>query len=208
MTIAQRRSNLMPNLFGETMPTISHGKGVWLYDTNGKKYLDGCSGATAANIGHAVPEVNEAIHRQAQKVSFVYRGHFTNDAAESLASEIAARAPNSLSRLFLVSSGSEAVETAASWLCNIGSKWVNPKKTWCSRGARVTTAAPSRHSRSLVIHCAVALGSTCSRIHHASPRRVATVANSARPSQNATCTAPTMSNAPSSRRTEPVPPSS
>jgi adenosylmethionine-8-amino-7-oxononanoate aminotransferase len=42
------------------MPTISHGTGVWLYDTTGKKYLDGCSGATAANIGHAIPEVLEA----------------------------------------------------------------------------------------------------------------------------------------------------
>jgi adenosylmethionine-8-amino-7-oxononanoate aminotransferase len=112
MTLIQNRSHLMPNLFGDTMPTISHGTGVWLYDTTGKKYLDGCSGATAANIGHAIPEVLEAIHQQAQKVSFIYRGHFTNEAAESLANEIAARAPKSLSRLFLVSSGSEAVEAS------------------------------------------------------------------------------------------------
>ena len=112
MTIAQHRSHLMPNLFGETMPTISHGHGVWLYDMAGKKYLDGCSGATAANIGHAVPEVLEAIRAQSQKVSFVYRGHFTNESAETLASEITARVAKSLSRLFLVSSGSEAVEAA------------------------------------------------------------------------------------------------
>jgi Aminotransferase class-III len=90
MTLNQNRNHWIPNLLGETMPIISHGQGVWLYDTNGKKHLDGCSGATAANIGHTV--VLEAIHQQSQKVSFVYRGHFTNEAAEILTSEIAARA--------------------------------------------------------------------------------------------------------------------
>jgi adenosylmethionine-8-amino-7-oxononanoate aminotransferase len=131
-----KQSYLLGNVMGEQMPTISHGSGVWLYDTEGKKYLDGSSGATAANIGHAVLEITEAIHAQAQRVSFVHRGHFTNEAAEALGELIAGLSPAFLQRLFLVSSGSEAVETA----CKLA------LQSWAERGQPHKNMLLSRHT--------------------------------------------------------------
>lgn len=91
---------------------IDYGKGVYLYDIEGKKYLDAASGAVTANIGHGVPEIIEAMQEQAKKVSFVYRSQFTSEASEKLASKIAALTPGDLNWCFFVNSGSEAVETA------------------------------------------------------------------------------------------------
>jgi adenosylmethionine-8-amino-7-oxononanoate aminotransferase len=91
---------------------IDYGKGVYLYDREGKKYLDGASGAVTANIGHGVPEILEAMQEQAKKISFVYRSQFTSEAAEKLAEKISSLTPGDLNWCFFVNSGSEAVETA------------------------------------------------------------------------------------------------
>ena len=93
-------------------PTISHGKGVFLYDSSGKDYLDASSGAVAANIGHGVAEIKDAMLEQASRVSFVYRSQFTSEAAEHLADKITALTKEKLSYSFFVNSGSEATETA------------------------------------------------------------------------------------------------
>jgi adenosylmethionine-8-amino-7-oxononanoate aminotransferase len=99
-------------LLDETLPIIDYGKGVYLYDTEGKKYLDAASGAVTANIGHGVQEIIEAMQEQAKKVSFVYRSQFTSEAAEKLAKKIADMTPGELNWCFFVNSGSEATETA------------------------------------------------------------------------------------------------
>ena len=93
-------------------PVISHGKGVFLYDKDGKDYLDASSGAVTANIGHGVEEINQAMLEQAEKVSFVYRSQFTSDAAEKLADKLALLIKGKLQWSFFVNSGSEATETA------------------------------------------------------------------------------------------------
>lgn len=93
-------------------PMIDYGKGVFLYDKQGKKYLDASSGAVTANIGHGVEEIIEAMHEQAKKVSFVYRSQFTSEAAENLARKIAENSIGDLKWCFFVNSGSEATETA------------------------------------------------------------------------------------------------
>jgi len=96
-----------------TLPTIDRGEGVYLYDTNGKRYLDGSSGPVACNIGHGVKEIAEALAAQAEKVSYVFRSQFTNEPIEELADLIAEMAPGDLNRVFFLSSGSEASEMAA-----------------------------------------------------------------------------------------------
>jgi adenosylmethionine-8-amino-7-oxononanoate aminotransferase len=78
------RSFLIKPMLGETYPMIDYGKGVYLYDQEGKKYFDAASGAVTANIGHGVTEIIEAMNEQAKKVSFVYRSQFTSEAAEKL----------------------------------------------------------------------------------------------------------------------------
>jgi adenosylmethionine-8-amino-7-oxononanoate aminotransferase len=105
-------SFLIKPVLDENYPMIDYGKGVYLFDNTGKKYLDAASGAVTANIGHGVTEIIEAMQKQAQKVSFVYRSQFTSEAAEALAEKIAAMTPGNLNWCFFVNSGSEATETA------------------------------------------------------------------------------------------------
>lgn len=93
-------------------PLAAYGQGIYLYDDTGKRYLDGCSGAVTASIGHGVPEIAEAMAEQASKVSFVYRSQFTHDKSERLAQVLSELAPGDLNWAFFVNSGSEATETA------------------------------------------------------------------------------------------------
>lgn len=107
-------SFLIKPLLDGDYPTASYGKGIYIYDEEGKEYMDGCSGAVTASIGHAVPEIIEAMKKQAEKISFVYRSQFTSEPAEKLAKklrEIPSIKEGKYSSFF-VNSGSEAVETA------------------------------------------------------------------------------------------------
>ncbi|MDQ6599339.1 aspartate aminotransferase family protein [Bacillus salipaludis] len=106
------RTYLIKPMMDEIYPVIDYGKGVYLYDLEGKKYLDAASGAVTANIGHGVQEIIEAMNKQAEKVSFVYRSQFTSHPAEELAKKIAEMTPGDLNWSFFVNSGSEATETA------------------------------------------------------------------------------------------------
>ncbi|WP_257350460.1 aspartate aminotransferase family protein [Pseudalkalibacillus decolorationis] len=106
------QSHLIKPLLGAQYPEVSYGKGIYLYDTEGNRYLDGASGAVTANIGHGVTEIIEAMKEQAEKISFVYRSQFTNRPAEELASKLSQIAPGDLNYVFFVNSGSEAMETA------------------------------------------------------------------------------------------------
>ena len=105
-------SRLIKPLLDETYPVISHGKGIYVYDTDGKKYLDGSSGAVTASIGHGVTEIIEAMNNQAEQISFVYRSQFTSLPAEQLAQKLSTLVEGADYWSFLVNSGSEATETA------------------------------------------------------------------------------------------------
>jgi adenosylmethionine-8-amino-7-oxononanoate aminotransferase len=83
-----------------------------MWDVQGRRYLDGSSGAMVSNIGHSNPQVLEAMQAQMRRATFAYRLHFENEPAERLAAEAAARLPGDLDRVFFVSGGSEAVESA------------------------------------------------------------------------------------------------
>ena len=93
-------------------PQLAKARGVYMWDTEGKRYLDGSSGAMVSNIGHSHPHVQEALRRQIEKFTFGYRLHFQTEASEALAARTAALAPPGLDRVFFVSGGSEAVESA------------------------------------------------------------------------------------------------
>jgi adenosylmethionine-8-amino-7-oxononanoate aminotransferase len=93
-------------------PTVSHGEGIYLYDTDGKRYIDGSGGAAVVSIGHGVREITEAMVKQAEKVSFAHGSQFTNEAAIAFADKIVSLAPEGLTKVYFVSGGSEAIETA------------------------------------------------------------------------------------------------
>jgi adenosylmethionine-8-amino-7-oxononanoate aminotransferase len=107
-----KQSYLIKPILDEDYPVIDYGKGVYLYDIEGKEYLDASSGAVTANIGHGVKDIIAAMNEQAEKVSFVYRSQFTSEPAEQLAESIAKLAGGDLNWSFFVNSGSEATETA------------------------------------------------------------------------------------------------
>ena len=94
------------------MPTVSHGDGVYVYDTAGREYLDGCGGAAVSCLGHSDSRVKQAIADQLEKIPFAHTGYFTNDSVERLAEKLAERAPGTLDWAFFVSGGSEAIESA------------------------------------------------------------------------------------------------
>ncbi|WP_270181966.1 aspartate aminotransferase family protein [Alkalihalobacillus sp. CinArs1] len=106
------RTHLIKPLLGLDYGVISHGQGIYLYDEDGNTFIDGSSGAITANLGHGVKEINEAMTKQAEKVSFVYRSQFTSRPAEELAEKLCNSAPGDLNYIFFVNSGSEAMETA------------------------------------------------------------------------------------------------
>lgn len=103
------------NLFYQSRlarPMLDRAEGIYLWDTTGKRYLDGSSGAMVSNIGHSNPRVIEAMKKQLDKSSFGYRLHFQNEPAERLARMTAELMPEGLDRVFFVSGGSEAVESS------------------------------------------------------------------------------------------------
>lgn len=92
-------------------PLLDRAEGVYLWDQDGKRYLDGSSGAMVSNIGHSNPRVLAAMREQMARATFGYRLHFENEPAERLAAAIANLCPGDLDRVFFVSGGSEAVES-------------------------------------------------------------------------------------------------
>lgn len=94
------------------LPIVDHAQGVFVYDEEGREYLDGCSGAVNVNIGHAVPEVVAAMHEQIDRISFAYRTQFRSRPLLDLAARLAELAPGDLNQAQFCNSGSEAVEAA------------------------------------------------------------------------------------------------
>lgn len=94
------------------IPTVDYADGIRLWDTAGKEYLDACSGAVICNIGYGQVDVVNAITEQAKKTFFAYRLHFENKPALDLSEKLVQSTAEHLNRVFFVSGGSEAVESA------------------------------------------------------------------------------------------------
>jgi adenosylmethionine-8-amino-7-oxononanoate aminotransferase len=92
-------------------PLLDRADGIYLWDRDGKRYLDGCSGAMVSNIGHGNRRVLDAMRAQMDRAAFGYRLHFENEPAERLAGLIAGLCPPGHEKVFFVSGGSEAVES-------------------------------------------------------------------------------------------------
>lgn len=90
---------------------LHRAEGIYMWDSSGKRYIDGSSGAMVSNIGHSNPAVLAAMRAQMEKSTFGYRLHFQTESSEELASRTAALAPEGLNKVFFVSGGSEAVES-------------------------------------------------------------------------------------------------
>jgi adenosylmethionine-8-amino-7-oxononanoate aminotransferase len=96
----------------QALPRIVRGEGSYLYDADGRRYLDGSGGPAAFCIGHGDREVNAAIAAQLEKVACGYRYLFTSEPLEQLTQLLLARCGQQFGHIVYSGSGSEAVESA------------------------------------------------------------------------------------------------
>jgi adenosylmethionine-8-amino-7-oxononanoate aminotransferase len=118
------------------VPVIVRGEGCYLEDSNGKRYLDALAGLFAVQIGYSYgDEVGEAAAAQLRELPFYTNWSYAHPRAIELAAEVASLAPGDLNRLFFVSGGSEAVESA----------WKLARQYYAAGGQSRRWKAVSRH---------------------------------------------------------------
>jgi adenosylmethionine-8-amino-7-oxononanoate aminotransferase len=106
-------TRVLPLELDRRYPVIVRGDGVWVEDAAGRRYLDAMSGGSmAATLGHGRRDVIAAAHAQAETLAFVHNERLTNTAQERLAEQLAEVAPEGLTRVRFVTSGSDANEMA------------------------------------------------------------------------------------------------
>ena len=94
------------------IPVIVKGDGMYIWDSRGKRYLDGLAGLFVVQVGHGRQELAEAAAKQAGELAFFPLWTFAHPMAIQLAERIASYTPGDLNRVFFTSGGGEAVETA------------------------------------------------------------------------------------------------
>ncbi|KQS69436.1 hypothetical protein ASG39_22290 [Rhizobium sp. Leaf371] len=105
-------THLLHRAIHAPLPIAAGGKGIELFDSDGKAYIDASGGAAVSCLGHGHPDVIRALHAQLDTMAYAHTGFFTTDIAERLADRLIEDAPAGLDRVYLVSGGSEAVEAA------------------------------------------------------------------------------------------------
>jgi len=93
-------------------PVAVRGEGCYLYDREGKRYLDASGGAAVSCLGHSDRAVIDAIQRQLAQLPFAHTSFFSNEPMERLADALVRRAPQSFDKVYFVSGGSEAIEAS------------------------------------------------------------------------------------------------
>ena len=94
------------------LPVAIGGKGIELFDSEGRSYIDASGGAAVSCLGHSHPGVLAALHAQLDRIAYAHTSFFTTDVAELLADRLVADAPKGIDHVYFVSGGSEAVEAA------------------------------------------------------------------------------------------------
>ncbi len=105
-------SYVFPRHSKASYPVAVGGEGPYLFDSAGKRYIDASGGAAVSCLGHGHPAVIQAIKDQIDKIAYAHSAFFTTEASEALAEYLIKRAPGDLARVYFVSGGSEANETA------------------------------------------------------------------------------------------------
>jgi adenosylmethionine-8-amino-7-oxononanoate aminotransferase len=116
-------------------PIIVRGDGCYLWDADGKRYLDALAGLFSVNIGYGFgEEVGQAALAQMRELPFYTNWSYAHPRALELAAEVASLAPGDLDRVFFVSGGSDAVESA----------WKLARQHYSARGERRWKAVARR----------------------------------------------------------------
>ncbi len=115
-------------------PQATRGEGVYLYDAAGHRYLDGSGGAAVSCLGHGHPAIIRAIQHQVAELAYAHTAFFTNAPQEKLAARLAQRYGEDDAKVYFVSGGSEANETAIKLV----------RQYWLARGKPDKTMIASR----------------------------------------------------------------
>jgi adenosylmethionine-8-amino-7-oxononanoate aminotransferase len=129
----------------ESVPLVPlrAGKGVWLEDFAGKRYIDGISSWWTTLFGHSNPRINAAVAAQLEKLEHVIFAGFTHEPAVTLAEQLVELAPPGLERCFFADNGSAAVEVAVKMSFHYWRNVGEPRKT------RFITLSNSYHGETL-----------------------------------------------------------
>jgi adenosylmethionine-8-amino-7-oxononanoate aminotransferase len=155
-------------MHGHEPPIIVRGEGCYLYDDKGKRYLDALAGLFAVQVGYSYgEEMGQAALEQMRELPFYTNWSYAHPRAIELAHELAHLAPGDLNRVFFVSGGSEAVESA--WKLARQYHQANGERRWKAVARRtayhgttlgaLSTASPRcarRSSRSFPTRCTCA----------------------------------------------------
>ncbi len=125
------------------MIPIHSGRGVWLEDFEGKRYLDAVSSWWVNLFGHSHPFMNAALREQMERLEHVILAGFTHEPAVRLAERLIGLAPPGLTRCFYADNGSSAVEVALKMSYHYWRNLGKPKKT------RFVTLENSYHGETL-----------------------------------------------------------
>jgi adenosylmethionine-8-amino-7-oxononanoate aminotransferase len=102
----------MSSYTNHDVPIIVRGEGAYVYDSNGRRYLDGLAGLFVSMVGHGRDEIAEAAARQSKELAYFPLWSYAHPRAIELAERLANLAPGDLNRVFFTTGGSEAVESA------------------------------------------------------------------------------------------------
>ncbi len=105
-------SHVFPRAIGRDLPVVARARGALIYDDRGKRYIDGAGGALVVGIGHGDGAVVDALEAQARRVAYAHATQFRSGSLESYAGQVAELLPLQAARIYPVSGGSEATETA------------------------------------------------------------------------------------------------
>jgi len=105
-------SHVFHRVLSRALPRAVRADGVWIEDADGKRYLDGSGGAIVVSLGHGDRALIDAMTAQASRLPYVHGTAFTTDSLEDYADDVASVLPLDDARIYPVSGGSEAVETA------------------------------------------------------------------------------------------------
>ena len=122
---------------------IARGEGAWLYDFDGRRYLDAVSSWWVNLFGHAHPRINAALREQLEVLEHVMLAGFTHAPAVELAERLARLAPGALGHAFFASDGASATEIALKMAFH---SWPNRGRPGKSRFVRCRAATTARRS--------------------------------------------------------------
>lgn len=105
-------SRVFHRALAQDYPIAARGEGLHIFDREGRRYIDASAGAAVSCLGHGHPKVVAAVREQIGRLDYAHTSFFSNEPFEQLAETLIADAPAGMDKVYVVGSGSEAIEAA------------------------------------------------------------------------------------------------